>query len=156
MRSTTHIFCYTNIHDAMGKSVYPFMHLILLFEKIQKNKNWQIIFLVIGAPIWLSLLIAIFSIILSVYTVLWAIVISFWATFCSVFGIALSMILTGIAFAFGNDNLTGLTMISVGIFCIGLSILLFLGCKLVTKGVILFTKKIAVWIKNRFIKKEVA
>lgn len=39
MRSTTHIFCYTNIHDAMGKSVYPFMHLILLFEKIQKNKT---------------------------------------------------------------------------------------------------------------------
>jgi len=122
----------------------------------KKINTWQIIFLVIGSPIWLSLLIAIFSIILSVYIVLWVIVISFWAIFGSAFGIALSMILIGIAFAFGNDNLTGLAMISIGIFCIGLSILLFLGCKLVTKGIILFTKKIAVWIKNCFIKKEVA
>ena len=39
MCSTTHIFCYTNIHNAMGKSFYPFMHLILLFEKIQKEKT---------------------------------------------------------------------------------------------------------------------
>jgi len=131
-----------------------------ILEKSKKNNKklntWQIIFLVLGSPIWLSLLIAIFSIILSVYIALWAVVISFWATFGSVFGVALYMILTGIAFAFGNNNLTGLAMISVGVFCVGLAILLFFGCKLLTKSVILIPKKVALWSKNCFLKKEVA
>ena len=126
-------------------------------QKNHKKSNvCQIIFLVLGSPIWLSLLIAMFSIILSIYITLWAVVISSWAVFSSLFGVALSMVLTGIPFALGNNNLTGIAMIGVGIFSVGLSILLFLGCKLVTKGIILFTKKIAVWIKNCFIKKEVA
>ena len=131
-----------------------------ILNKSQKNHKkpnvWQIIFLVLGSPIWLSLLIAMFSIILSIYITLWAVVISSWAIFGSLFGVALSMVLTGIPFVLGNNNLTGIAMIGIGIFSVGLSILLFFGCKLVTKGIILFTKKIAVWIKNCFIKKEVA
>ena len=30
------------------------------------------------------------------------------------------------------------------------------GCKIVTKGILVLTKKLAVWIKNLFIKKEAA
>ena len=47
-------------------------------------------------------------------------------------------------------------MIGAGIVCAGLSIFMFYGCKAATKGILVLTKKLAVWIKNCFIKKEEA
>jgi len=122
----------------------------------KKRNTWEIILLALGSPIWISLLIAILSIFFSIYIALWSIIIGLWATFASVLGCACAGILTGAVFAFGNNNLTGLAMIGIGIVCIGLSILLFFGCKMTTKGILLLTKKIVLWIKNYFPKKEVA
>lgn len=122
----------------------------------KKRNTWEIILLTLGSPIWISLLIAILSIFFSIYIALWSIIICLWATFASVLGYACVGILTGIIFAFGNNNFTGLAMIGAGIVCIGLSILLFFGCKMATKGILLLTKKIVLLIKNCFLKKEVA
>ncbi len=125
-------------------------------EETQKKLNiWQIVLLILGSPLWFSLLIAVISIIASMYLVLWAIMISFWAVFASIISVALSMILAGIAFAFTNIKLTGLVMISIGIFCTGLSILLFFACKSVTKVILSLTKESIKWTKNRFLKREV-
>ena len=58
----------------------------LVKEKIRPKKKhnaWVIVLLVIGSPVWLSLLLAAFAVILSLYAVLWAVVISFWAIFVS-------------------------------------------------------------------------
>lgn len=125
-------------------------------EETQKKLNtWEIVLLIIGSPLWFSLLIAVMSIIASMYIVLWTIMISFWAVFVSIVSAALSMILVGSAFAFTNIKLTGLAMISIGIFCTGLSILLFFACKSVTKAILSLTKESIKWIKNRFLKREV-
>lgn len=121
----------------------------------KKMSVWQILFLILGSPIWLSLLITIFVIIISIYIVMWSVVISFWAIFVSIVCVALSMILLGIPFAFINVRLTGIAMISIGIMCIGLSILLFFGCKLVTKAILLLTGKSIELIKRSFQRKEV-
>jgi len=37
---------------------------------------------------------------------------------------------------------------------VGLSIFLFYGCKAATAGTLILTKKMALWTKNIFIKKE--
>lgn len=124
-------------------------------ETHKKLNTLQIVLLIIGSPLWFSLLIAVISIITSMYIVLWAIMISFWAVFVSIVSAALSMILVGIAFAFTNIKLTGLAMIGIGIFCTGLSILLFFACKSVTKAILSLTKESIKWIKNRFLKREV-
>ena len=42
-------------------------------------KAWEIVLLVLGSPIWLSLLIAAAAVVLSVYITLWAIIISLFA-----------------------------------------------------------------------------
>ncbi len=124
-------------------------------ETQKKLNTWQIVLLVIGSPLWLSLLIVVISLFVVMYIVSWAIIISFWAVFISIVSVALSMLLVGIAFTFTNKDLTGFAMIGIGIFCTGLSILLFFVCKSITKAFILFTKESIKWINNCFQKKEV-
>ena len=118
--------------------------------------GWEIILLILGAPIWLSLGIAAFAVILSLYISLWAVIISLWSVFASVAVSSIAVIAAGsIQWAFG-DHLTGVAMIGAGIACAGLSIFAFFGCKAVTKGLLLLTRKTALGIKNRFMKKEAA
>lgn len=130
----------------------------LVKEKITPKKRlkaWEIVLLVLGSPIWFSLLIAAFAVILSLYVVLWSVIISLWAVFGSVTACAVSNIAVGIGFVL-TGSLTGIAMAGAGIVCAGLSIFLFYGCRAATKGTLLFTKKIAFGIKNCFINKEEA
>lgn len=129
----------------------------LVKEKVKPNrvlKAWEIVLLVLGSPIWLSLLIAVFAVILSLYVVLWSVIISLWAVLCSLIGSALGGIVLAVVFAFQGNVFTGIAMLSAGICSAGLSIFLFFGCKAVTKGILLLTKKMALSIKTLFVRKE--
>ena len=126
-------------------------------ERLKSKRRlrvWEIILLVLGSPIWLSLGIAAFAVILAIYVSLWAVIISLWAAFISVIGLALGEIISGIAIACNGNALSGIAMLGTGIVCAGISIFSFYACKVATKGILLLTKKIVVWIKNCFIKKE--
>ncbi|MBQ3552383.1 MAG: DUF1700 domain-containing protein [Clostridia bacterium] len=134
------------------------------FAKIAKErinpkrrlKAWEIVLLALGSPIWLSLGIAAVAVILSFYASLWSVIISLWAVFGSLTGCLLGGMLAGIAFACNGNVLTGVAMIGAGFVCAGLSVFMFYGCRAATKGVLMLTKKLAVWTKNCFIKKEEA
>ncbi len=131
----------------------------LVKEKMTKNrklKTLEILLLVLGSPIWVSLIIAAFAVIISVYISLWAVIISLWAVFVSLLGAGLGGIAGGTVFAFSNNVLTGIAIIGAGFVCVGLSVFAFFGCKAVTKGFLLLTKKTVYGIKNCFIKKEEA
>ena len=131
----------------------------LVKEKITPKKKlraWEIVLLVLGSPIWLSLLIAAFAVILSVYVALWSVIIVLWAVFASFVACGLAGIAAGVYFAAGGNGLTGIAMIGAGIVCAGLSVFMFFGSKAATKGILNLTKKLAIWIKNCFIKKEEA
>ena len=52
------------------------------------------------------------------------------------------------------NKISGAVMLLGGIVCAGLSIFMFFGCKAVTKGILILTKKIALRIKSCFIRKE--
>ena len=125
-------------------------------EQIRPKREmqaWETVLLILGAPIWLSLLISVFAVILSVYVSAWAAVISLWAVFVSLLACALSGSGTGLIFLFCNHTLSGTLLISASLVCAGLSIFVFFGCKAATKGIVLITKYIALKIKNTFIKK---
>ena len=131
----------------------------LLKEKItpkKKQKVWEIVLIVLGSPIWLSLGIAAFAVVFSIYVVLWSAIIVLWAVFSSFVACGLAGIATGVYFAAGGNGLTGIATIGAGIVCTGLSVFVFFGCKAATKGILSLTKKLAIWIKNCFIKKEEA
>lgn len=120
----------------------------------KKLKAWEIVLLALGSPIWLSLLIAVLAVILSVYVVLWSAIVALWAVFTAVAACGLAGIAAGVYFAVGGNVLTGIAVIGAGIACAGLSVFLFFGCMAATKGILKLTKKLSVFIKNRFVKKE--
>ena len=122
----------------------------------KKLKAWEIVLIVLGSPLGLSLLIAAFAVIFSLYVVLWSVIIVLWAVFASFAACGLVGIAAGGYFAVGGNALTGIAMIGAGIVCTGLSVFMFFGCKAATKGILNLTKKLAIWIKNCFIKKEEA
>ncbi len=122
----------------------------------KKMKAWEIALLVLGSPIWVSLLLAALAVLFSLYVVLWSVIISLWAISGSLVACALGLILAGVGFAIGANALTGIAVIGAGIVCAGSSIFLFFGCRAATKGALLLTKKIALGIKKNFTKKEEA
>ncbi len=122
----------------------------------RKMRAWEIVLLTLGSPIWLSLLIAAFAVLLSVYVVIWSVIVSLWAVDLGLAAGGLAGVVTGIVFVCGGNFLTGLAMIGAGLLCLGLGIFLFYGCLAATKGAAVLTKKIALWIKSLFLRKEAA
>ncbi len=122
----------------------------------KRLQAWEIVLLILGSPIWISILIAAFAVVLSVYVVLWSLIVALWAVFASIVGCAVGSIISGIIFAINGNGIQGVAMTAAGIVCAGLSIFMFYGCKAVTDVTLMLTKKIAIWIKNCFIKKEAA
>lgn len=116
----------------------------------------EILLLILGFPIWFSLAVAAISVVFSLYISLWAVIISLWAVFVSVAAASVGVIAGGTALCCFGSKLPGIAMIGTGISCVGLSIFAFFGCKAVTNGILFCTKKCALVIKNRFLKKEVA
>ena len=128
-------------------------------ERMKPNrrlKTWEIVLLVLGSPIWLAPGIAAVAVVLSLYISLWAVIVSLWSVFASFVGCALGGIVGGIVFAVSGNALIGVAVIGAAIVLVGLSVFVFFGCKAATNGVLLLTKKMAVRMKNCFIKKEAA
>ncbi len=119
-------------------------------------KPFEIVLLALGSPIWLSLAVAAFAVILALYVSLWAVIISLWAVFASFIGCAFGGIVAGIVFTCNGNILTGIAIIGAGTLLAGLSVFMVFGGKAATKATLLLTKKIALTVKNRLIKKEEA
>ena len=128
--------------------------------KIAKEKSgrrlavWEIVLLILGAPLWFSLGIAVVAVIFSLYISLWAVIVSLWAVDVVLVVCAVALGVAGIVFAIDSNVLTGIAVIAAGIVLVGLSVFAFWGCLLATKGVLFLTKKAAVWVKNCFAKKK--
>ncbi len=93
----------------------------------RRIRPWEIVLLILGSPIWLSLLLAAFAVMLSIC-------LSLWAVFVSLAACALGGIVAGIGFACNGHAIPGLAMIGAGLVCAGLSVFMFYGCKAATKG----------------------
>lgn len=146
--------------DEIVSQIIEDMPLVKLVKEKAKPKRmlraWEIVLLILGSPLWLSLLLAVVAVIFSIYLVLWSVIISLWSVFGSILGCGFGGIVAGIGFAVSGNGFTGVVLIGAGMVCIGLAVFLFYGCKAATKGILLLTKKIALGIKNCFINKEEA
>lgn len=128
----------------------------LVKEKVRPKhtlKAWEVVLIVLGAPFWVPLLMSVCIMALSIYLSVWAVILSLYAVDLSVVisGIALvSMAI--VALVQGRFAVFGM-MFGCGLILVGLSILLFFGFNLVTKGILWLSKKILTGIKGLFIKK---
>ncbi len=122
----------------------------------QPLKTGGIVLLVLGAPLWLPLLITAVAVVLALYAALWSVIVSLWAAFAAIIGVALGSVVGGVGFAVGGSTLSGVAMIGAGLICFGLAVFFFFLCKAATSGTVLLTKKIVLGIKNRLVNAEVA
>ncbi len=106
----------------------------------RKHTMWEILFLILGSPIWISLLIAMILVVFSLYVVLWVVIISFWSVFISTIACSVCFIICGVAFIITENLFSGCAMLGMGLFGSGVAILLYFGCNALTKLVFMFTK----------------
>ena len=123
-------------------------------DKKPKMSALEIVLLVLGSPIWLSLLIAAFAVIISLYAVLWSLVASVWAVMSGLAGAGVGVVVAGIIFIATGQTLTGVAVIGVGLCASGLSIFAFFGARAATVGSARLTRLIALEIKRSLVRKE--
>ena len=112
-------------------------------------KAWEIVLLVLGSPLWLSLGLAAIAVIFAFYVVLWSVSVSLWAV-CAVGG------LPAFAVLIARSGAAALAILAAGMVCAGLAIFLFFGCRAAAKGILTLTRRIASWLKHCFLRKEAA
>ena len=140
------------VKDAVSQILAEIPITKLIKEKVKKKRKMgalEIVLLVLGSPIWLSLLIVAFAVVLSVYVVIWSVIVSLWAVFASLAGVAVGGIFSGVIFVCNSNLLAGIAMFGASLVLAGLSIVSFFGCKAATKGLVWLTKN---GIKNCFMK----
>lgn len=127
----------------------------LVKEKVKPGRAlraWEITLLVMGSPIWLSLL----ALILAMYAVVWSLVVSLWAVELSVVACSVASILAAAAFFTRGAIIPGIAMLGAGALCAGLAIGGWYGCRCATGGIWKLTKRTLIRIKSCFRKKEAA
>lgn len=119
-------------------------------------KTWEIVLLVLGSPVWLPLLFAAACILLAVYIVLWSVILVLYSIDFSFAACALAGIV-GFLVSLPVGNIAqGTLFLGAGLFCSGITILLFIGFNRITQEVLILSKKFLLAIKTRFIRKEKA
>ncbi len=114
-------------------------------------RGWEIAVIIIGFPLWFSLLVAAFAVAFSLYISLWAVIISLYAVNVCFFACALAGLVAAAAdFATGNPA-GGLFFVGASLLCVGIGILWIFLCKWSAYGLVWLGK---VSIKSLFIRKE--
>jgi len=108
---------------------------------------WNILCLILGSPIWVSLLVAALSVVFSLYAVLWSVVISVYAVAVSFVAVFAASVPTLVLCCIDGNVAMGLLWLGIGILFAGLSIFVFILGNLFAKGAVFLGKKIGHGIK---------
>lgn len=128
----------------------------LVKEKVKPKralKAWEIVLLVLGAPLWIPLLAAVILTVLAIYLSVWTVIISLYAVDLSIAVSGLACIGVAVALLFDGQFVPAGVVFGTGLVCMGLAILLLFAFNLVTKGILWVSKKVLLGIKGLFIGK---
>jgi uncharacterized membrane protein len=101
---------------------------------------WEIVLLVLGFPLWFSLLAAAAAVVLALYIVIWALIVSLWAIEAALWACALAGIAGGVVCMILGRTASGAALLGAGLFCAGLSIFFFAACLSSTLGILRLTR----------------
>jgi uncharacterized membrane protein len=114
---------------------------------------WEIVLLILGAPIWLTVLFVIAGMIITVYAVIWAMVIAAYSVALALAASGIACVAAGVFQAASGNVLQAVLFIGAGLICAGLAIFGVMLSVLVTKGVIRLSRGIVRWVKSIFIRR---
>ncbi len=125
----------------------------IIKNKCKKKKEWQaweIVLLILGAPLWVPLLISTAAVVLSIYIVIWSMMISLWAIVVSLGAVFVGSIIIFCS-TVAAAPMTATVNLGVGLICAGISALGILGCSKLTSLLVKFSGYIMRKIKSLFI-----
>lgn len=131
----------------------------LVKEKVKPGRSlspWEVVLLALGAPIWLSLFIALFAIVISIYAVIWSIIILLWGIEFMLVACSVGGVFSSVVFMAKGNIVSGVAILGAGMICVGLAIFGFHGCKYAANAILRFSKMIFIWVKSCFVKREAA
>ena len=123
-------------------------------RKKKGSSGWVIALLILGAPVWLPVLIAVLAVLFALFIALWAVVIALWAVVAAVILTGLAAMVAGVVELCRLHLPQGLVLLGGGLVCLGLCALLFLLMKLITVGTVKLCKWLWVGIKSLFVGKK--
>lgn len=125
----------------------------LVKEKIKPKRQlggWEILLIVLLAPVWFSLIVAAVAIVLSLYASLFAVVLSLWAALVSVAACAGASGVFAILFPCLGYGMSGLACLATALALAGLTVFAFYGCRAATDFALRLTKRTALSVKLCF------
>jgi uncharacterized membrane protein len=128
----------------------------LVKSRVRPSGGWTaatIVLLVLGSPIWFSLLIAVIAVVLAVYVVIWALIAALFAVVLSI-GVAGLAVVAALLWAMPGSVAVGLMTAGAGIALLGLAVLAFVGAGYAARALVRLTGALAVWIRSLFIRRE--
>ena len=145
--------------DEIVKSVISQTPLSEQIEEPVKQKNRfsvpVIILIILGSPIWLSILLALFSVILSLYATIASIIIALYSVVAALLLGGAGAVLGSPIIMYSNIH-TGIAVIGAGFIMFGLGIFMAYGTVILTKLTIRFTCFLGHKFKLAFAKRKTA
>lgn len=128
----------------------------LVKQKIKSSRRMsalELVLLILGSPVWLSLIIAAIAVVLSVYVVLWSVIISLYAVSFSLAACGVAGVFAFAVFGVTGNMISGVFVVGCALVCAGTAILIFMASNLITKGLLRLSRKIWCGIKSCFKRK---
>lgn len=119
----------------------------------RKLSGLEITLIIVGSPIWLSILLSLIAVLFSLYIIGWSIVISIWAILISLIAVLVAGIVLTIISLFSNIYIVALSYLGATLVILGLTILMHYVCKIITRLYIKLTKLIVLSIKKKMLKR---
>lgn len=148
-----------SVEDIVAQTVEEVPLAKIARERIRPKKplRWvEILLLVLGSPIWLSLGIAVLAVLLACFAAIWAIVVALWAVFAALAAASLAALAGCVALAVRGYAMVGVAVLATGLVASGLTIFLLFAGKGCTLGIWQVTGLAGRWMKNCLMKREVA
>ena len=115
---------------------------------------WIIVLLILGAPLWISLVGGLGSGVLGIYVSLWSVVIALYATAFALAVCAIGLLVAAFSLLWIHQFGKGAVLVGGAFVCAGLAILFFLLSNLAAKGLVALTRLIWNGVTGIFKRKE--
>ena len=119
-------------------------------EKLPRGhmKAGTVLLLVLGAPLWLSLFVALLTVGISLFAGLWSVVVSLWAVFAAITVSAPAGLIMSIYFIAQGNAVSAGAFFAAALVLAGLAIFAFYGCMALTKGSVFVMKRCFLGLKR--------
>lgn len=136
------------------KCELPITTLVKHEIKGKRMPVWSIVLLIIGSPLWLSIVVTIAVVVLSLYLTVWLLALAFWICDLSFAVSAVACVFALVVSVARGHILTGVFYLGAGLILAALAIFVHLASFYISKGIVVGTKGIFHQIKKSIVDKK--